>query len=441
MIRAADRATLRAPIARNAFMKTSTSGWPLRRRAGLLARAGVVAAARRAGAGRAPPRSSPPPDVATPKYGAWGFDETGRDTDRPARARTSSATPTATWYDREQIPADRTRYGNFDKLIELSENRTRLLIEQAAAGNSDATPTRPRSATPTRPSWTRRGSTQLDAQPLQPDLAAIRGEQTNGGRRRARWAVRRSASRAPSSTWASTPTPRTRTATPSTWTSAGLGLPDRDYYLKPEFADKKSGLPGLCRRDAEGDRLARSGRQRRRPSSTSRPSSPRSAGRARTERDPTKTYNPTPVAGAGDLCAGLRLQDLPGRAPNSARATPSCCDANTAFPKTAAIFAATPLDTLKAWQAFHLVDAAAPYLSDRFVEARFDFRNKILAGQPEIQPRWKRAVDFVNGTLGEAVGRLYVAQYFTPEAKAKMDALVGNLQRGAAAPASRRSTG
>ena len=102
--------------------------------------------------------------------------------------------------------------------------------------------------------------------------------------------------------------------------------------------------------------------------------------------------------------------------------------ANTAFPKVAAIFAATPLETLKAWQAFHVVDSASPYLSDRFVQARFAFRNKTLGGQPEIQPRWKRGVGFVNGALGEAVGRMYVAQYFTPEAKAKMDALVGNVK-------------
>jgi putative endopeptidase len=75
-----------------------------------------------------------------------------------------------------------------------------------------------------------------------------------------------------------------------------------------------------------------------------------------------------------------------------------------------------------------VVDSASNYLSDRFVQARFAFRNKTLGGQPEIQPRWKRGVGFVNGALGEAVGRMYVAQYFTPEAKAKMDALVGNVK-------------
>ena len=65
-------------------------------------------------------------------------------------------------------------------------------------------------------------------------------------------------------------------------------------------------------------------------------------------------------------------------------------------------------------QAFHVVDSAAPFLSKRFDDAHFDFRNQELAGQPEQRPRWKRGVDFVNSVLGEAVGRIYVAEYFPP---------------------------
>src|SRR3569623_343837 len=100
---------------------------------------------------------------------------------------------------------------------------------------------------------------------------------------------------------------------------------------------------------------------------------------------------------------------------------------NTAFPKFAKVYADTPLETLKAWQAFHVADGAAPYLSKPFVQARFEFRSKELAGQPEERPRWKRAVAFTDRVIGESVGRVYVARYFPPEAKAKMDALVGNI--------------
>ncbi len=100
---------------------------------------------------------------------------------------------------------------------------------------------------------------------------------------------------------------------------------------------------------------------------------------------------------------------------------------NTALPKFARIYADTPLETLKAWQAFHLADSAAPLLSKQFVEANFEFRSKELAGQPEERPRWKRGVAFTDRVIGESVGRIYVARYFPPESKAKMDALVGDI--------------
>ena len=87
-----------------------------------------------------------------------------------------------------------------------------------------------------------------------------------------------------------------------------------------------------------------------------------------------------------------------------------------------------PLDTLKAWEAFHVTDSAAPYLSEPFVQASFAFQDKGLAGQPQIQVRWKRGVRAVSRGMGEAVGQVYVAQYFPPQSKAKMQALVADLK-------------
>jgi putative endopeptidase len=106
---------------------------------------------------------------------------------------------------------------------------------------------------------------------------------------------------------------------------------------------------------------------------------------------------------------------------------------NTAFPKIAEVFAATPLDTLKAWEAFIVVDAAAPLLSQPFVDANFEFRAKTLSGQQAQKPRWKRAVETIDADIGEAVGRLYVAAYFPPEARAKMQRLVDNVRSALAA--------
>ncbi|MGZ5004507.1 MAG: M13 family metallopeptidase, partial [Chthoniobacterales bacterium] len=113
----------------------------------------------------------------------------------------------------------------------------------------------------------------------------------------------------------------------------------------------------------------------------------------------------------------------------------------SAFPKIAAIFAETPLEVLQAWQAFNVADHAAPYLSKPFADAFFEMRNKTLSGQAEQQVRWKRGVHAVSGgdygagdrydrigNLGWAVGQLYTAKYFPPEAKAKIEELVANLK-------------
>ena len=100
----------------------------------------------------------------------------------------------------------------------------------------------------------------------------------------------------------------------------------------------------------------------------------------------------------------------------------------TAIPKIAALYAQTPIDTLKAWQAFHVADAAAPNLSKRFVTANFEFRSKTLGGVAELPERWKRGVRVVNDAMGEAIGRVYVARYFSAEAKAQIDDLVAQIR-------------
>ncbi len=87
-----------------------------------------------------------------------------------------------------------------------------------------------------------------------------------------------------------------------------------------------------------------------------------------------------------------------------------------------------PLSRHISYLQYNLLDAAANYLSDNFVAARFDFYGKVLSGRQVNQPRWKRAVNAVNGMLGEIVGQMYVEKYFPSAAKERMVALVKNLQ-------------
>lgn len=89
----------------------------------------------------------------------------------------------------------------------------------------------------------------------------------------------------------------------------------------------------------------------------------------------------------------------------------------------------TTIDEQKYYLAYNLLSAAAPYLSDEFVAAGFDFFGKTMSGRQEMQPRWKRSLNTVNQALGEAVGQMYVAEYFPASSKEKMLEMVRNLQK------------
>ncbi len=103
---------------------------------------------------------------------------------------------------------------------------------------------------------------------------------------------------------------------------------------------------------------------------------------------------------------------------------------NTALIAMGKIFAATPVDTWQAYLAYHFISDHAQYLPKAFDEAKFDFFAKTLAGVQAQRERWKRGVQLVNGSLGEAVGAIYVAKYFPPAAERQMAELIENL-RGA----------
>jgi putative endopeptidase len=361
-----------------------------------------------------------PAAVATPHFGAWGYDQSAEDpTIAPGADFYGYAN--GKWLAREQIPADRVRFGNFDT---LSENRTRLIIESAAAGQSND-PDAVKIGDAYRAFMDEARVQALDAKPLAGDLAAIRAEKT-------RLQIARLMGAAPSSFQSALfdvgveADEKSPTRYAVYMDTAGLGLPDRDYYLEPQFAAKKAayqayvtqmltaiGWPDAARKAAD---IVAFETQVAKVSWT-----------LAEHRDRDKTYNPMTVAALQRYAPGFAFKPFLAAA-GLGSVDRVILNANTAFPKLAALYAKTPVATLKAWQAFHLVDSAAPYLSDRFVNARFEFRNKTLAGQPQIRPRWKRGVGFVEGSLGESVGRLYVARYFTPEAKAQVETLVGALK-------------
>ena len=219
---------------------------------------------------------------------------------------------------------------------------------------------------------------------------------------------------------------------------SGLGLPDRDYYLKPELAAKKDayrgyaakllGLAGWPDPARAADALVAFETRLAEASWTKVQ-----------QRDLNAIYNPMSPADLRALTPGFDWAPLLGAAGVGGKAQ-LVVNEKSAFPKLAALYAETPLETLKAWMAFHVADGAAPYLSKAFVDAHFELHGKVLTGQSQIRPRWKRAIVAVGGgdcgadpgscfgTIAWAVGDLYAARYFPPETKAKVTVLVGNLK-------------
>jgi len=207
---------------------------------------------------------------------------------------------------------------------------------------------------------------------------------------------------------------------------SGSGLPDRDYYLTAQFADKKKAYQAYV---AKLLTLAQWPNAKVRAADiVALETKIAEVSWTRAEqRDPVKVYNPTTVAELEKAAPGFawsRYMTGAGLGDRTAVVTVT----NTSLPKIAAIYADAPLDVLKAWAAFHIADEAAGVLPKAFVNARFEFRNKELGGQPEITARWRRAVRTVNNQLGEAVGEVYVAKYFPPASKAKMEALIADLK-------------
>ena len=358
-----------------------------------------------------------------PRYGDWGFDTSARDT---------TVSPGDDFYryaegkavDAMQIPSDRSRYGAFDKLRELSESRSRAVIEKAAA-DPHATGVEAKigemySAFMDQPRVDRLGAT-----PLRRELAAIRKAKTRAAIAALMGGSNRNFGATIFAPYIATDA-KASTRYVAHLTQAGLGLPDRDYYLKDSFAPQKAKYQTYVAATLRRIGWANPGAKAKAILAMENEIAQVSWSKA-DQRDDTKTYNPMSPSDLRKAAPGFPWRAFL-KAASFGGANRLIVDENTAFPKIAAVFAKTPTSTLRAWLAFNLADNASPYLSEPFDDAHFDFHSKTLSGTPEQRPRWKRGVELVGNQLGEAVGKLYIEAYFTPEAKAKMDSLVGQLR-------------
>ncbi len=206
---------------------------------------------------------------------------------------------------------------------------------------------------------------------------------------------------------------------------AGIGMPDRDYYLTDQFKPQRDAYLAYITRtfaslghpDPAGDAAKVLAFETAIAKVSWTQADRRDIGRI---NNPLSTAELAAFAPGFDWAAyfsGMGVAAQPRM----------IVQPKSAIRDIAALYAQTPLATLKLWQTFHIADEASPYLAKAWVDSRFAYVSK-LSGVTSQRPRWKRGVALVDGQLGELVGKDYVARYFTPEAKAKMQALVANLK-------------
>jgi endothelin-converting enzyme/putative endopeptidase len=211
--------------------------------------------------------------------------------------------------------------------------------------------------------------------------------------------------------------------------ASGLGMPDRDYYVKTEDRFKEARakylahVAAIFRLTGESDTRAKAEADTvlRMETKLAEASLDNVA-----LRDPKATDHKTTFAD---------LQKMTPHFPWAAyykAANVTAGDLNVAEPKFLAEFdrqlASTPIADWKVYLQWHLANAAASSLSDPFVQEDWEFNGKFLSGAKEMKPRWKRCVESTDRQLGEALGKKYVEKYFPPEAKARMQEMVANLR-------------
>lgn len=361
--------------------------------------------------------------------GTWGFDQAAMDKNvKPGDDFFRYAG--GTWMKNNQIPADRSRWGSFNILGAKSETDVKNLVEEVARKSNPKGSIEQKVADFYNAYLDTAKIDQLGLAPFEADLAAIAAVKTHEDLGRVigepgmpltspvglyigldekdpdRYAVNIN--------------------------QAGLGMPDRDYYLKPDakFAETRAaykayiaqmlGMVKYANPAAAADAIMAF------ETKIAELSWP-----IEKLRDRDANYNAKNRAQLMAFAPDFPWNETLGAAGlgNTDHFIVGAPDAVVALAK---LYRATPIDTLKAYETFHYVNAQSDIMPTAFDDASFAFNGKMLTGQLQKRDRWKRATIALSGQtylapMGEAVGQLYVKRHFTPQAKAEMKKLVDNL--------------
>ena len=331
------------------------------------------------------------------------------------------------WIKKTPIPNDAPSWGTFYELDERSRESLRTILEEAARSNAPAGSEERKVGDYYAAFLDSARVEALGVTPLKGELARIAALKSHAELPALFASLARIGVARPIAVSVNTD-PKKSTENTVLVGQSGLTLPDRDYYLmndarmqsvRQSYATYLSKLFTLAELpDAAGAasrvialETAIAGKQWE---------------RAR-NRDRNAIYNPRTVVQLGEAMPSFDWKGYLGAAGLGA-VTNVIVNQPDYLVAIDSIIKATPIGTWREYFAAKLLDTYSPELSSPFVQARFDFRGKVLSGQQEQRARWKRGVTEVELGLGDAAGKLYVARNFKPAAKARMDSLIRNLR-------------
>ncbi|MGN6597104.1 M13 family metallopeptidase [Sphingopyxis terrae] len=352
-----------------------------------------------------------------PEIGDFGFDTTGMDKS-VMPGNDFYAFANGTWAKNTAIPADKSNYGMFTALADLSQKRTQEILE-AAKGDPNSMIGRAYASYLDSASVEAKGLA-----PIQPWLAKIRTVDKPGLAALLAEADRNGVSHFFGGYVGQDD--KNPDVYIYTMFQGGLGMPDRDFYLKDNERNAKlqaaylKHLENVLTLAGEQDAAARA-----------------QAVYAFEKQIATVHWDKNDSSDATKVYNKMTLAELEKAAPGfdwttfvrgiGVKEDALLVSQPSAFTGEAKLIADAPIGVLRDALLVRSLDGFSDVLPDAVAQEAFSFYGTALSGTPQMQERWKRAVDFTTGNLGEAVGKDYVAKYFPPETKAEMDKLVKNV--------------
>jgi putative endopeptidase len=331
-----------------------------------------------------------------------------------------------TWLDNTEIPEDKAIYGSFHMLADASEEAVKLILEEAAANPKPGVSQQIGDLYACFLDEAK--ANQLGAAPIKADLDKVQDISSLADATKLLGEFERTGTSGIFGMYVDND-PNDPTRYQVNLYQGGLGLPDEAYYREDKHKEILEAYEIHV-----GNMFALAGWDKDQAAAAAKTVVELETTLASKHwdnvatRDADKTNNPTKFADLQKLTPTFDWNLwFEGSGIDKKVLEESIVMMPSFFEGLSSVYSENNLESLKTWLSWNVISSKAAYLSQEFVDERFSFYGTKLTGAPVNRARWKRAVSLVEGSLGEAVGKIYVEKYYPPEAKAKMDQLVEYL--------------